>query len=112
MSLKPGRFCVTPGCGIVVRAGRCAQHAVMHEHARPNYAVRRWYRTARWYAYRRQVLNLNPLCVNCQAGGQIVIATEIDHIRPHHDDPVLFWNLSNLQGLCASCHVQKTMRGE
>jgi 5-methylcytosine-specific restriction enzyme A len=66
----------------------------------------------RWRRYRMQVLNQNPLCVHCQAQGQMVLATEIDHIRPHHENPVLFWNLANLQGLCARCHLHKTMRGE
>jgi 5-methylcytosine-specific restriction enzyme A len=112
MPMAPLHPCSAPGCSVLVRHGRCARHAVDHEHARPNYETRRWYRTLRWKVYRRAVLNANPLCVICQTHGVVTVATEVDHIRRHFDKPELFWNLANLQGLCRACHVQKTMRGE
>lgn len=31
----------------------------------------------------------------------------VDHIIPHKDDPRLFWDRSNLQALCATCHGVK-----
>lgn len=48
----------------------------------------------------------NPLCVRCRAKGIVRAATEWDHIVPLEqggaDDE------SNLQGLCATCHAEKT----
>lgn len=58
---------------------------------------RRWRRTALRH------LAQHPLCVRC--GGA---ATEVDHIRPHRGDPVLFWDAANWQGLCAECHGEKS----
>ena len=57
---------------------------------------------------RAWVLLSNPLCVECQQTGKVVPATEVDHIVPLHkggtDDA------SNLQGLCAEHHANKTQR--
>lgn len=38
----------------------------------------------------------------------MVDATEVDHIKPHRGDMVLFWDESNWQGLCRSHHSRKT----
>lgn len=48
------------------------------------------------------------ICVNCKAGGMIVMADEVDHIVPlaaggsDTDE--------NKQSLCKLCHVEKTAR--
>ena len=31
-------------------------------------------------------------------------ATVVDHIIPHRNDPVRFWDMANWQPLCARCH--------
>lgn len=36
-------------------------------------------------------------------------ATVVDHIIPHRGDQKLFWDRSNWQALCKSCHDSKTM---
>lgn len=47
----------------------------------------------------------------CAGCGHVVAEMEIDHIvRPLTDAD--FYNRSNLQALCASCHSKKTARGE
>lgn len=80
------------------------------------YQSKRWRKTSR--AYR---IN-NPLCKQCQrdrdeweAGGKIgrepviKVATSVDHIKALKDggNP---WDWSNLQGLCARHHNEKTLR--
>jgi 5-methylcytosine-specific restriction protein A len=73
--------------------------------------ARRWYYTAQWKALREDVLNANPLCVDCQAEGRVSRATEIDHIVRHQGQAEAFFDRANVQGLCASHHSMKTRRG-
>lgn len=67
------------------------------------------YNTTRWRNVREQVLQGNPLCVNCQTLGLLTVAQMVDHI-----DPVRlggeFWDMANLQSLCNSCHASKSAR--
>ena len=39
----------------------------------------------------------------CLSEGKIVAARIADHVEPHHNDPIKFWN-GKLQSLCAHCH--------
>src|SRR5690625_1775361 len=84
---------------------------------------RRWYNLARWARYRDGQLvgglsfealqRDNFQCVWC---GILLTLTKrshaVDHIKPHKSDPALFWDLSNLQSLCASCHSRDKQRQE
>lgn len=65
------------------------------------------YSTARWARLRAAVLRARPLCEHCQRMGQIVVATQVDHVRAIKDggEP---WARGNLQALCATCHSRKT----
>jgi len=58
----------------------------------------------RWRKIRRQWLTDHPFCVFCEARGILTPATEVDHIQKHNLDPVLFYDLNNLQSLCSPCH--------
>jgi len=65
--------------------------------------------TARGYGYQWQVeradyLIANPVCVHCRELGIIVASRVVDHITPHRGDPVLFWDRTNWQALCITCH--------
>jgi 5-methylcytosine-specific restriction enzyme A len=104
------RYCVVPGCRVIVTRGRCPKHAVAKEHERPNLEVRKWYRTARWFALRTQVLAEERICAG--EGGQPCgrPTVDVDHIRPHEGDAALFWNRRNLRGKCHACHSAKTAR--
>lgn len=104
-----------PRCPVLLPRGvaRCPAHAVAQEHARANYAVRRWYRTARWKAVRQQVLTtVDPICRVCRTLGRFDLSTDVDHIRKHEGDEAAFWAVDNLQGLCKTHHSEKTQRGE
>jgi 5-methylcytosine-specific restriction protein A len=52
----------------------------------------------------------HPFCIQCFARGRIVPAAHVDHIQPVTGpaDP-LFWDETNHQSLCASCHSAKTI---
>jgi 5-methylcytosine-specific restriction endonuclease McrA len=55
-----------------------------------------------------RILARHPLCRQCESGGVVRPATQLDHIIPLHlggED-----HESNLQGLCVECHEQKTTR--
>lgn len=52
----------------------------------------------------------HPLCEHCRTAGRLTSATCVDHIKPHKGDPALFWDRTNWQALCTSCHGIKTAR--
>jgi len=108
MSLAPARLCARGHR--LIEPGRCRACLQTNDRARTQ-PLRNLYATARWFALRAQVLNGNPLCVQCAREGRVTVAKEIDHITPHQGDVALFWNPLNLQGLCSTHHVQKTRRG-
>ena len=54
------------------------------------------------------VLTAEPLCRPCRKAGFTVGADELDHIVPAHKAPKRFWDLSNLQPICRSCHSEKS----
>lgn len=64
--------------------------------------------TARWRKARDGWLRSYPLCVHCERDGRVRAATDVDHIVPHKGDMVLFWDNTNWQSLCHSCHSLKT----
>jgi shikimate kinase len=64
----------------------------------------RWKRTARKFLARPE----NALCVECRRRGILKPAQVVDHRIAHGGDLKLFWDLNNLQGLCKSCHNEKS----
>jgi 5-methylcytosine-specific restriction protein A len=69
--------------------------------SRYDYArVHRWFGSARWQSLRREVIWSEPFCRTCREQGLHVPTVDVDHIRKHDGNPVLFWDRANLQGLC------------
>jgi 5-methylcytosine-specific restriction protein A len=59
--------------------------------------------TRAWRKARLAFLMTYPLCVDCGRAANIV-----DHRDPHRGDPIVFWDRSRWQSMCASCHGRKT----
>lgn len=65
----------------------------------------------KWRKLRERVLKDNPLCVKCESEGRITLAEQVHHIIPVESAATdrritqLMFSYSNLQGLCAPCHV-------
>jgi hypothetical protein len=51
----------------------------------------KWYHTQRWRRRAALQLKLEPLCAICLQNGQVVPATEADHIVPHKGNERAFW---------------------
>jgi len=66
---------------------------------------------AAWHRRARRQLQYEPLCAMCLSEGKIVAARIADHVEPHHNDPIKFWN-GKLQSLCANCHESRKKRLE
>lgn len=58
----------------------------------------------RWNTARLNYLSEHPWCVMCQALQKLERATVVDHRIPHRNNPVLFWDEDNWQGLCEHHH--------
>jgi len=65
---------------------------------------KRLYDTHAWRKARKLFLNENPLCAYCKLQGRITPANIVDHIKPHNNNPELFWDQDNWQALCEPCH--------
>ena len=72
---------------------------------------RRLYDSVRWRKFRKSFL-FGRMCVMCERIGRDVPATIADHIKQHHNDPALFWDINNLQGLCAYHHSKSKQQLE
>lgn len=111
MALHP---CAVSGCPALVAAGipRCQDHQTGRERDREHVEARRGYRTARWRRLIQQVRQEQPLCAECSAEGRVSAWDALDHIVPHRGNADLFWDRTNLQGLCTAHHNRKSARGE
>ena len=116
MNRKANRACKEPGCVAYAAVGSayCKAHGVirMREYRSSEHKkeAARLYRTGQWQALRRQQLTMKPLCAECLRAGKYTLASEVDHVIPHRNDPQLFFDPANLQSLCRSCHSSKTAR--
>jgi 5-methylcytosine-specific restriction protein A len=99
--------CAAPGCPQLTDQTYCSAHRKAYEAARGTSAQRGY--NGKWRAARAAFLALNPACVSVGCGTD---ATVVDHIKPHRGNQSLFWDQSNWQSLCASCHGRKTARSD
>ncbi len=110
MARKPPRVC---GCGKLVPSGtRCAcqkkrdaERKARFDQKRPNSSARGYSGT--WDRAREAFLRTYPFCRRCGEPAKVV-----DHIKPHRGNSDLFWDKSNWQPLCTSCHSGAKQREE
>ena len=121
MPFAPPHPCSFAGCRERVPRGvkRCPTHAQQYEQQRraqtPGRLVmgRRghlidYYQTPEWVALRDQVRAEEPICRECWKQGRAEPTYAVDHIIPRTDGGSD--ERSNLQGLCAAHHSEKTQR--
>lgn len=113
MPWKARRPCRQLGCAKLAVRGKvyCEDHAGLESERMRGSAYERGY-DREWQEASRAHLRRNPLCAECMRKRKLTPATVVDHIRPHRGDKRLFWDESNWQSLCKTCHDQKTARGE
>lgn len=70
------------------------------------------YNSSHWRKFRARYLYHHPLCVFCARVGKVTPATILDHIKPHRGNLMLFWDKTNVQGLCQTCHSSIKQRIE
>jgi 5-methylcytosine-specific restriction protein A len=102
------RPCSYPGCHNLVKSGRCADHR-QAEVTYHNPDHQRLYGTARWKRIRVAQLAKEPFCEECLRANIYTPATDVDHVKRHEGDPVLFFT-GKLQSLCHACHSKKTAK--
>lgn len=104
------RPCAMPQCpDFAVNAGYCDKHQdriKKMDQARGNSHQRGYNHD--WRKASKEYLAAHPLCVSCQKRNIIMPADVTDHITPHKGDKDKFWDQSNWQALCESCHNRKT----
>ena len=69
---------------------------------------RKWSTGYKWRVYSKRFRTEHPLCLHCDRRGIATPSAVVDHIVPHRGDVRLFWQASNHQALCKSCHDVKT----
>ena len=73
---------------------------------------RKWYKTAEWRSIRWDTLVAASFtCVRCKRVHESADLVG-DHIRPHRGDRDLFFDRSNVQCMCATCHNRDKQREE
>tara|TARA_R110002095_G_scaffold117928_1_gene102850 strand:+ start:582 stop:950 length:369 start_codon:yes stop_codon:yes gene_type:complete len=92
-------------CPICLKAGcKCGSTNRTFDDGRKRYDYQ-------WRKYRLSYLADHPLCVSCLANDETTEATVVDHIIPVRIAPERFYDVTNHQALCATCHNLKTASG-
>lgn len=89
-------------------------------HDRRRYTQQPWrrlYTLARWrgkQGLRKAQLAKQPFCERCLAQPEPVLtpALDVNHIRRHNGDPVLFFDPANVESLCAHHHRSEVQQEE
>lgn len=110
MPVRAPRLCA---CGKLVPSGaRCpceakrdAERKARFDKTRPTSSQRGY--TGAWEKARKAFLLRHPRCARCGRRADLV-----DHKIPHRGDRDLFWDKSNWQPLCTSCHSGAKQRQE
>jgi 5-methylcytosine-specific restriction enzyme A len=112
MPTAPLRYCLSPNCPNRVVRGYCVTCQAPRRQVEKRFQRGATIYGGRWRQLRADFLKRpeNVLCVRCLEQGRAVIATELDHVRPHRGDPALFYDIRNLTPLCKTHHSEKTAK--
>jgi 5-methylcytosine-specific restriction protein A len=67
--------------------------------------VTAWLHSRRYRVARAAFLAEYPLCRLCEKEDRAVGATILSHVKAHNGDYDMFWDPTNWEGLCVSCHA-------
>lgn len=70
----------------------------------------RMYNNRRWRSASALFRKNNPLCIICKNKGIIKPSQVTDHIKPHKGNLENFWDASNWQAICNTCHNTKSAK--
>lgn len=108
---KPGGITAGPHLPIdwpLVHPVRAASFEVM---SGPPWKL--WYKAARWRALRLHVFARDRFtCGKCSQRERNTSLLVCDHIEPHRGRERLFWDDTNLQTLCTTCHNKLKQKEE
>lgn len=107
------RFCAQPGCPNKVERGRCPAHTKQQATVYSRFKTGNTrYDTARWITLRDRFRAEHPFCKNADGPDTRCTQTTdvVDHIIPHRGYERLFFDETNLCGLCYHCHGVKTAK--
>jgi hypothetical protein len=51
----------------------------------------RLHNKSQWHRGAHRQMQKVPLCAMCLSEGKVVATRTVNHIEPHHNDPVKFW---------------------
>ena len=105
LTRDPSGYC--DQCSVKAKQRETAKRKHYNKFQRDPVVVK-WLNSARYRTRRKAHLEKNPLCVECQQKGKIRKGAILDHIIPHKGNSELFWDESNWQTMCWSCHSSKT----
>lgn len=105
--------CLYPSCGnLLTESGYCPAHqqwAEKHK-VKPFENAKRsneqFYKTERWKKIRGALVKAHPYCDICGRKSQL----QVHHRITPRGDPALFFEVGNLQVVCAVCHRLITKR--
>lgn len=115
------QLCHYAGCSRIAQGYYCPEHKAIQDKKRQEHnnayftgftgqrgASRAWndlYHSARWKREKKVFLESHYWCVWCGAK-----ADTVDHIKAHKGNETLFWDVTNWQAMCHSCHSKKSMQ--
>lgn len=101
----PLRFCTRHGTASPDGCPECRKIHRRHQAGSTSYSSARWKRaTARFKAAHPDCINADRNVPTCT-----LITDVTDHRIPHEGDARLFWDETNWQPMCHSCHSAKSL---
>ena len=116
-SLQPRLKTLGSRLSPIAPATRQEAEVIRHRERDQNLEHRKWYKTSRWHKLREQVLLRDAF--TCKQTGILCIgkypadnSPVVDHIKPHHGDDQLFWDIENLQTVSKAYHDSEKQKQE